>query len=89
MGCSASTDRAPEPAVQCASQHAVRTDKVNFKQATVVDLLGSEREENERVLLKWASAVFARLKDDDNRAVCLLGACLPMSRADVAVSDIL
>jgi hypothetical protein len=92
MGCGASAERAPErdsgpedasTSAAPASQGVAHTDKVQFKQATVIDLLSSEREHNERVLLKWASAVFTRLKDDENRAVCLSMS----SASDISMSD--
>ena len=72
MGCAATKNVVAqelpqsEPELVCATNR----DKVKFKQATVVDLLGAEKEENDRVLLRWASEVFMHLqKDDEDRVV--------------------
>ena len=72
MGCGASKAAVPQEPAASEPEPICETkkDKVKFKQATVIDLLGAEKEENDRILLNWASKVFTHLqKDDDSRVV--------------------
>lgn len=61
MGCGATKlEPTEEPAPEGQS------DKMKFRQATVIDLLAAENEENDRILLKWAGKVFDQFDADHN-----------------------
>ena len=61
MGCGATKlEQIEEPAP------GGQSDKMKFRQATVIDLLAAENEENDRILLKWAGKVFDQFDADHN-----------------------
>jgi hypothetical protein len=70
MGCGATKEApAEEPA-------PISNDKMKFRQATVLDLLAAENEENARILLQWAGKVFDQFDADQNGRLVLLARCL-------------
>ena len=69
MGCGATKEApAEEPA-------PISNDKMKFRQATVLDLLAAENEENDRILLQWAGKVFDQF-DADHNGRLVLSFCL-------------